>query len=273
MRAVVLGFGLLLPAWAGAAGGGAAAPGTWQVGVAFSVTQFHYEESVNGGVLDRENGLLPGLDAELGYARGAWFTRGALRYHDDAADYDGRTQDGILVASRTDEGVLDVSLLGGYRWRCLGRWRVSAYGGLGYRRWQRDIRSTPIASGVFETYRWGYGFLGATIGRRLAARVRWSLDGRVSRTMGARVAVDFRGAFDPVSLGPADRFAGRLALRFAYRLARAWSVQAVPYVEWWNLGQSPARPLTRGGASFGSVFEPRSGTRVIGFELGVLRRF
>jgi len=117
MRAVVLGFGLLLPAWAGAAGaaGGGAAAGTWQVGMAFSATQFHYEESVNGGVLDRENGLLPGLDAELGYARGAWFARGALRYHDDTADYDGQTQDGTLVASRTDEGILDVSLLGGYR--------------------------------------------------------------------------------------------------------------------------------------------------------------
>ncbi|HEB80255.1 MAG TPA: hypothetical protein ENI71_00070 [Chromatiales bacterium] len=273
MRAVVLGFGLLLPAWAGAVGGGAAAPGIWQVSLAFSATQFHYEESVNGGVLDRENGLLPGLDAGLGYARGAWFAHGALRYHGDAVDYDGQTQSGILVASRTNEGILDVSLLGGHRWRRLGRWRVSAYGGLGYRRWQRDIRSTPIASGVFETYRWGYGFLGATIGRRLGARARWSLDGRVSRTMGARVAVDFKGAFDSVSLAPGARFAGRLALRFAYRLARAWSVQAVPYVEWWNLGQSSARPLTRGGASFGSMFEPRSETRVIGFELGVSRRF
>jgi len=150
---------------------------------------------------------------------------------------------------------------------------VSAYGGLGYRRWQRDIRSTPIASGVFETYRWGYGFLGATIGRRLGARVRLSIDGRATRTIGARVGVDFGAIFDPVTLEPADRFSGRLALRLAYRVTRAWSVQGGPYAEWWSLGQSPVQALTQQGVSAGAVFEPRSEARSIGFELGVSRRF
>lgn len=273
MRAVVLGLCLLLPAAAGAAGGAAGTPGVWRAGVAFSTAQFHYEEFVNGATLDREYGLLPGLAAEVVYTRGRWFGRWGLHYHGGTVNYDGQTQGGVPVDTDTGTEILDTELSGGYRWLRLGHWSASVYGGLGYRHWDRDIHSSPAAYGVFETYQWGYGLLGMSVARRFGTRDRLILDARATRTIGARVAVDFGGVFDPVTLEPADRFAGRLSLRLVHRVTRLWSLQVGPYVEWWRLGESPGRPLVQGGSPISTVFEPRSDTRLVGFELGVLHRF
>ncbi len=272
MRAAWMGVGLLLPVWAAAAVGGDA-PHRWQAGLAFSFRQFHYEETVNGAVLDRESGALPGFNADLRYTRGAWFARGRIGYFAGGVDYDGQTQGGVPVLSRTDEAIFDGALVGGHRWSDLGRWSAAAYGGFGYRHWERDIRSTPVASGIFETYRWAYALLGTTLGYRFGPRTRVALDAGLTRTIGAQVAADFGGVFDAVTLEPADRFGGRLGLRFAYRWAPGWTVRGGPFVRWWVLGRSPARALTQQGSPVTSVFEPASITRSVGFEAGVVHRF
>ncbi|HQU15315.1 MAG: hypothetical protein B7Z66_08185 [Chromatiales bacterium 21-64-14] len=269
MRFTVLVACLLVPFAAVAQGSQGEGAGTWNGGVAFSVAQFHYDEFVNNAVLDRETGALPGFVTTLGYTRGRWQAEGRLGYRRGTVDYYGQTQAGAAVQSRTDAAILDFSVRGGYRLPALGRWRSSVYGGLGYRRWERDIHSTPQAFGVAETYRWGYGFVGGTVGLPLDARTTVILDGRVTRSFAAQLGVDFGGVFDGQTLGVEDRFAGRLGLRFDYRLPNGWAVAAGPYVEWWNLGQGASQPLRQGGAQVGSVFEPRSATRVIGFEVGL----
>lgn len=273
MRITVMAACLLVPIVADAGGSRGDAPGTWNGGMAFSVAQFHYEEFLNDAVLDRETGALPGFVAALGYARGRWQAHGRLAYHRGTVDYDGQTQSGVQVLSRSDAAILDFSVRGGYRLAAIGPWRSSVYGGLGYRHWERDIHSTSQAIGVSEVYRWGYGFVGGTLGRAVGAHGTLTLDARVTRSFAAQVGVNFGGQFDGQTLGVGDGFAGRLGLRFDYPLSRGWGLKAGPYVEWWNLGQGASRPLTQGRVTVGSVFEPRSETRVIGFEVGLTHGF
>lgn len=67
-------------------------------------------------------------------------------------DYDGQTQDGTPV--QTDVDYLGVKIEGniGYKFNLSERFSIEPFAGPGYRYWERDIKSTSMATGYLEKW-------------------------------------------------------------------------------------------------------------------------
>lgn len=232
--------------------------------LAGSLTEFDYAETENGIELDREEGLLPGLNAGLHLARGALFAEGTLAATDGHVDYRSAT-----VATRTDETILDVDVIAGRTLYDRDRTSLALYAGLGYRHWQRDIRSTATAFGLDETYRWWYGSLGVRATHALGARRQLRADLQLTRTLDPDIDIDFAAGYDSKNLALGEANGLRASLAFEQRLREGLSLFVSPWFEYWKLGRSDTELLYRNGLPVGTVFEPRSTTRNLGVNVGV----
>jgi hypothetical protein len=225
---------------------------------------FDYRESDSGVVLDREEGVLPGLNAGLRLAQGALFAEGELRVAGGHVDYRSAT-----VTTRTDETILDTDLIAGYTPYVRDRASLALYAGLGYRHWQRDIRSTATASGLDETYRWGYGSLGVRATRAVGARGQLRADLRLTRTLAPEITIDYTAGYDTQTLQPGGENGLRAAIGYEHRVRDGISLFVSPWYEYWKLGRSDTGLLLQNGIPVGTVFEPRSTTRNLGINAGV----
>ncbi len=143
------------------------------------VMDFDYEEFDQGASLDREEGYLPGVSAGLRLARGRMFAETALEAWTGGVDYASATE-----ITTTDEDILDWNVMAGRDLFAQADQRLGLYAGLGYRHWQRDIRSTPTAFGLDETYRWWYASRGAA--RRKCCHAAGQFPGRPAAAAHAR---------------------------------------------------------------------------------------
>ncbi len=125
--------------------------------------RFNYAEYKDDGITtwNRERGVIPGLSFRFAQRRNAWEWEGTANYHYGRVDYTGQTNTGAPHSTFTNEEVFDVALRLG-RWY-EGSYPIMPYAGLGYRIWDRDILPTGSVSGLFESYRWNYAWLGAKI--------------------------------------------------------------------------------------------------------------
>jgi len=85
--------------------------------------------------------------------------------------------------------------------------------------------------------------------------------------------VDFAGRFDDLGLDLGEETGFKADLAIHWRLARATELWLATWYEYWALGRSADRVLTRDGRVVGTVFEPRSETRNAGLSLGAVWRF
>lgn len=252
-------------------------PPRWKVSGGLSLLDFNYKEfDDDGSLLDREDGTLPGLIFGLERPRGPWVLGGRFSYYAGSVDYDGQTNTGTPITTRTDEKISEIEGRAEYWLRPEDRWAV--YGGLGYRYWARDIRPTRTAggqpvSGLFEVYDWWLVFFGTKVELYNKNASRWSLDLRVLRILAPELRVDATSQFDQARLDLGERYGMRLSLPWQYKLDKATHLTIEPYAEGWELGRSPTVPLTRNGVVIGTIFEPRSETRNYGINLGFSRRF
>jgi len=232
-----------------------------------TVQTFVYEEFNDRDLsLDREEARLPGITGGLLYRPGRWLAGAEVRWHSGIADY---TSPGI--DSKTDEAILDLELLGGTRLFSGENQRLFLIAGIGYRRWHRDIRSTPAAMGQDERYCWSYGLLGLrgehTFGRdtRLVGEF-YGIRG-IRPTLEAR----FPRGYDDAELDLGATQGLRLTLQRV--LAPTITLWATPWYEHWEIGHSDVHTLYSQGAPVGTVFEPHSETDSYGLDLGVSWRF
>lgn len=248
--------------------------GAWKGRIGLSVEEFGYKEfSDNGGLVDRERGRLPGVVSALTRTQGPWFVTGEATYVLGKARYKGQTQSGTPLNTHTDEALLDLQVQTGYGYRLQGGTDGTVYTGLGYHRWQRDIRRVENVNGLFEVYDWWYGMLGTKAVIYKSGKWEGWIDLRLIRTIFPKVVVDFKGNYDDAHLKLGGRFGARLSSPWGYRLNQNAALTFEPYMEGWDLGRSPTKPLTRNGAFAGRVFEPRSETRNYGLRVGVVRNF
>ncbi|MBI3546242.1 MAG: hypothetical protein HY081_06570 [Gammaproteobacteria bacterium] len=248
----------------------------WQGDVEFAALRFDYREYADTGkLLDREKGTLPGAVLGLARIEGNWSLNGRFSWHNGDVLYDGQTNTGIPVRSRTDEKILDTSVSLERRvGASADAWPLAFYGGIGYRYWARDIRSTSTASGqrvdgLFEIYRWRYFFLGGKTLLYRAGLSDWRLDLQLFRPMAPTIEVDYRGRGENFTLDLGARTGWRLALPWEYRLNQRAHFKIEPYMEGWELGRSPTQTLMSNGVPAGTVYEPRSVTRNLGINLGI----
>jgi hypothetical protein len=248
--------------------------GAWQGRIGLSALEFGYKEfSDNGALVDRERGGLPGLAAALTRTQGRWFATGEVSYFSGAARYRGQTQSGAPLNTRTEEKLLDIQMQTGRWYRLRGDIDWSVYAGLGYHRWQRDIKPIENVNGLFEIYNWGYGILGTKAFIYKSGKWEGGIDLRLNRTIFPKIRVDFKGIYDDAHLDLGGRFGTRLSLPWRYRFSQDTAFAFEPYMESWNLGRSPNKPLTQNGALAGHVFEPRSETHNYGMSVSVIRDF
>lgn len=248
-----------------------------KVDIGFALMDFRYKEYDDAGkLLDREDGFIPGVVLGLSESDGDWDYKGTFLYHAGNVRYDGQTNSGIPITTRTDEKIIDATFHAERWYRDSNdQKRYAWYGGLGYRHWFRDIRSTSTSgglpvSGLTETYQWWYVLVG---GKRIlsdAGKSQWQADLRVTRTIQPTIHIELPG-FDNTTQDLGERFGVRLSLPWRYELEKASVFFIEPYKEAWSLGRSPTTPLSSNGVPVGTIYEPRSEGRNYGIILGLSR--
>jgi hypothetical protein len=252
----------------------------WSGRADISAMNFDYREYDDGRLLDRESGGLPGLAFYLTVSRGRWSLGGRLGWQAGMVSYDGQTDTGIPIQTRTRENLLDTSVRIAHRLQDAAGRGTALYGGFGYRYWGRQIRSTVTSggtpvSGLNEYYRWKYFFFGGETTICRGNRSRWWLDVRVQRPYRPAIEVDQGARYDTVVLDLGARTGWRLALPWEHRLDARTQWILEPSLQAWDVGRSPAVPLRQNGVPVDNrvIYEPRSTTRSLGIAVGLARLF
>ena len=134
-----------------------------EIEIGATVLNFGYKEfNESGNLLDREDGNLPGAVLRFSHARQQLLFVGDVSYYGGDVVHDGRTDTNVPFTSRTGEKIFDMAVHTEYWPATPGGLNYALYAGAGYHRWERDIRPAGAAvNGLFETYQWWFGLLGA----------------------------------------------------------------------------------------------------------------
>ncbi len=232
-----------------------------------STTRFDYREYDDGGsVLDAEKAGIPGVSFKLWQRLAEWEWEGIASSQQGRADYAGETNTGVPYNTRTDETIRDVALRVSRHFEGAHSWAL--YGGLGYRRWDRDILPGTVG-GLFESYCWPYIWLGTKIAFFQDERTQIMLDVGLLRPLSPQLRVDFEGTFAvSPTVYPESKFGVRMMLPSTFALSEKSFLNLEPYLDYWNLGSSPivvAGPI--------AVHEPASRTRNFGLNIRLGRAF
>lgn len=230
--------------------------------------------------LDGESGLIPGVVMKLRTNKKIFYEwEGSLYYNQ--VEYDGQTQSGIPITTKSDALIIDTHFNVGYDFKpSFGR-DSKIYGGLGYRYWYRNILPTIINSpgsaddgktvaGLFEEYTWFYALLGYAVNFDATNNVKVGLDFRLTKMLNAKMDLDYLGfdGRDNLSFNLGRRYGARFAIPIKIKSSHT-SYTITPYYEIIDIGISNSVPVTRNGVQVGGLiaWEPRSETRNVGIEV------
>lgn len=229
-----------------------------------AIMAFDFKEYAGGERLVREHGTLYGLAGGVRGGGHSLLMEAEFSWFGNDVTYDGQTQAGAPLRTRTDEQIVDGLGRIGWRFRRQQRLQYQLFGGLGYRHWNRDIQSTSAADGVRETYTWWYATLGGRGLYQEDARTSWVAEAQLLRPLDPRLDVEFKGGPDDVRLDLGSEPGVRLSLAWRHRPASGWQVEILPFYTAWDIGRSKDQALKQNGVVVGRVFEPRSETRDYG---------
>ncbi len=233
---------------------------TLQLGL--SALHFRYKE-VNeaGDMLDREDGNLPGLYAAAHVEHDWTRVAATFSYHWGALKYDGHTQSGIPIQTRTDEALAETTLTVGHSLGAVRR--LALYLGGGYRHWQRDIRSRGNVGGINELYTWAYAILGADLKLWRGRDFQLGLDLRGNYPISPKLRIHWPGNSGYLTLQLPSRLGYRVALPFAYSMGPQTYLAITPYYVYWKLPKSDPVYLSDNR----KIWEPESTTKNVGVML------
>lgn len=224
------------------------------------------EEDDNGQTLVREDGLLPGLLIGAGYKYSDWEVSGQVTGLIGKVDYRGKTTLGNTHSTKTDERFIESELMLGHT-GSMKDLNLQPYGGVGYRYWSRDIKSTSSVLGIDETYTWWSGFVGMRFIVTETSKASLTIDARLNYTLNPKVEVDFLSDHDSITLPLDNRPGIRILLSWKHALGDRRAILVEPYFEQYGFGRSDTKPLTIAGSVVGTVFEPKSTTRNVGVRV------
>lgn len=225
-----------------------------------SLLGFQYKEySGQNELLDREDGLMPGLRIGGDFQRRSLLLSIDFTYHAGTVNYDGQTQTGAPHKTLTRETISEITASIGKRFGERGL----LYLGGGYRQWDRDIQPNGKVFGLFERYTWPYAMLGGELRIWHTNRHRIGLNGRVTYPLNPEMTLRLNGYGDiHLRLGMHPGF--RLTAPWLIQLPSRHQLQIAPYYEYWQMGRSP-------GVIVGKYIfhEPRSETGNMGITVSI----
>ena len=251
----------------------------------FSLLDMNYKEFRDDGfLLDREDGILPGVAGHLKFPNQSFDSYLYGSYHASTIDYDGQTQGGLPVQTDTETDIVDFQ----YYLSEKSSQKNQIYGGIGYRYWRRDIQSIGNVAGILEHYKWFYGLMGVKTRVFKNNNSEILLDFRITHMLKANMDIDFKGfsatgfaSLDDktVNLGKKTNF--RISLPWRKKLENSYTWLIEPYFEQWDIDKSNTVNLTENGAlvilpecgGVCGVFEPRSETRNFGVNIQLVMPF
>jgi hypothetical protein len=199
-----------------------------------------------------------------------WATTAAVLHFeliDGVVDYDGQTQGGTPLKTRTDERIVMLSALLRYPLHSALRWKPTIIAGLGYREWRRYVRATSLTTSLYEIYRWPYWTLGLESNLWRHDSSSLGLEAYWLRPWRPTMVVTPLG-YDRISLDLGARNSARIGLPISWHSASGQRWTVTPYWQSWRLARSAEKTLTIGGvATAGVAWEPRSVTNMFGISL------
>lgn len=229
--------------------------------VSVALLDFNYDETDQGERLNQERGTLLGGQASIRKHWPAGFIELESDWYGGEADYTGQTQAGMPVATATDETIAHAAALYGRYFMPRQKLTHALLAGLGYRHWQRDIRSTTTAYGLVEKYAWWYAQFGWRASYRINPRSLWSLQAKWLRPFAAAIDIEFSNGFDDASLDLDAENGLQLTLSYGFKMTDDWHLGLSAVFTAWDIGRSREATLRRNGAAVGELFEPASKTR------------
>lgn len=232
---------------------------------------FDYGEADDTGSLNDETGWLPGLSLNVNKILGSYSLGMDAGFYSGSVDYDGQTQDGADLQTRTEQRIYRVA--GYLRWQPRER-QYGLYARLGYWQWQRDIQPTQGTPGLFEHYHWQFIEAGLNAILWQPQKGSLSLDIGYAHIYDAGVEVDLR----PFGFRQANMTLGGASHGVITRLGFMLPWNASDHLQlalthrYWNLKQS-APGTVRNGTTMLTIKEPESEANHISISLGYVRSF
>ena len=243
----------------------------YQLGI--GLMDFNYAEyDDNNKFLDGETGFIPGVVHKLKLKSQKTYTEFVGQAYTNTVKYDGQTQDGIPLKTKSDAVIIDAHFKYGLR---LSRARNHGpYAGIGFRYWLRNIRSGrdingDAVAGLLEQYRWSYGLLGYTGNFHVSENITLGFDIRHTYMFNGKMDVDFLGYknYDSTQVELGNRAGLRFALPIQRKI-RSHRLILSPYYEILDIGKSNSVRVTADGVPTDTtIHEPRSETRNMGIEI------
>lgn len=235
--------------------------------------KFQYEEFSDSGVfLDGEYGFIPGAIIKRKQEHETFSSEWVTSLYGNTIDYEGQTQGGNPLTTRSDAIIFDTHLkLGFYPDAAQVR---GPYIGLGYRYWLRNIRSgydiySNSVAGLREHYYWFYSLIGFSTNLSTSEDVNFGFDARYTMMINGKMDVDFLGYnnYDDTQVNLGNKAGARFVFPVQIKMQKQ-RLTISPYYEIINIGRSNNVPVYSNGVPTAIViYEPRSETRNVGVEV------
>ena len=254
-----------------------AAEGPHFLEAGFMYYYFDYDEDTPPLTESTEEGWLPGFHIAYGYQglKSPIYGQILFEYTDYETDFDGTDQIGTPVKSDTDNELMTWEGTIGYTFRKPGGFKfdLTAYTGLGYRYWERELGGLLPFS---EEYSWKYVPAGLRADYQISDKWSCTLDISARFMFDGEIQVNLSEAIpglnDPeVDLGSKTGY--KVLAPFQYRFHKSWSLVVVPWYEYSAIDESDTFLITFAGMPSGIGFEPSSETRQYGINLNVRHFF
>ena len=234
---------------------------------------FNYTEyDDNNKFLDGETGLIPGVVHKLKLKSQKNYTEFVGQAYANTIEYDGQTQSGTPLKTKSDAFIVDTHFKYGLR---LSHARNHGpYAGIGFRYWLRNVRpgrdiNGNAVAGLLEEYHWSYGLLGYRGDFHITEKMTLGFDIRHTYMFNGKMDVNFLGYknYDNTQVELGNKAGLRFALPIQTKI-RSHRLIFSPYYEILDIGKSNSVRVTVDGVPTNTVIhEPRSETRNMGIEV------
>jgi len=248
--------------------------------VGFKVAYHEYKEiNEPEPFKSTEAGFLPGIQLSYTYqgVKNPFYGRLLLEYKEGKTDFDGTTQAGTPIQTKTnnrfDTGEANI----GFTFKPgPGHLQASVtfYTGIGYRYWNRGLGGQAPYS---EEYSWKYVPAGLIVSYLISDKWRGEVDMAAWFIFDAQIKVNLSDT-DPNFNNPQAALGNSLGWKietpFYYQLSKHWSLNITPSYENYSFGKSDFFPITYAGSPTPLVgHEPDSRTHIYSLRLGLKFHF